>query len=127
MIDFPSDYFQKFNFSQRQLEAYFKSAKHQLDISASSPVPEVVFEFSYNALIKFGIYLLANEGYKVRSVPGHHIRILEKMSEILGNKDVLIFGDRMRQERNFNLYDEGRPFSHKEAKEFLKFISDLIK
>ena len=127
MIDFPSDYFQKFNFSQHQLDAYFKSTKHQLNIAINSQVPEVIFEFSYNALIKFGIYLLANRGYKVRSVPGHHIRILEKMSEILGNEDIFIFGDRMRQERNFNLYDEGRPFSHKEVKEFLEFISDLIK
>lgn len=127
MIDFPSDYFQKFDFSQRQLGAYLDSARHQLKIAKDSQVPEVIFEFSYNALIKFGIYLLADRGYKVRSAPGHHVRILEKMSEILASEDVLIFGDRMRQERNFNLYDEGRPISHKEAKEFLEFVVGVVK
>ncbi len=126
MIDFPSEYFQKFNFSPRQLNAYADSSRHQLKIAEDSQVPEVMFEFAYNALIKFGIYLIAEEGYKTRSVIGHHIRILEKMSEILGDEDVLIFGNRMRQERNFNLYDEGRPISHKEAKEFLEFVVDLI-
>lgn len=126
MIDFPTDYFQKFDFSRRQLSAYLDSARHQLKIAVDSQVPEVVFEFSYNALIKFGIYLLAEKGYKTRSVPGHHVKILEKMSEILDNEDVLIFGNQMRQERNFNLYDEGRPVSRKETKEFLDFISKII-
>ena len=126
MIDFPSEYFQKFTFSPRQLNAYADSARHQLKIAESSQMPEVMFEFSYNALIKFGICLLAEKGYKIRSVAGHHIRILEKMSKILNNEDVLIFGNRMRQERNFNLYDEGRLVSHKEAKEFFDFVSELI-
>ena len=126
MIDFPSDYFQKFNFSQRQLRVYFDSTRHQLKIAQDSHVPEVIFEFSYNALIKFGLYLLAKSGYRIRSVPGHHVKILEKMSEILVNEDVLIFGDQMRQARNFNLYDEGRLISHKEATEFLQFVSKLL-
>ena len=126
MMAFLSGYFQQFKFSQRQLAAYLDSARHQLDIAAASKVPEVIFEFSYNALIKFGIYLLAKQGYKIRSVPGHHVKILEKMSEIAGNEDILIFGDRMRQKRNFNLYDEGRPVSYKEAEEFLEFVDSLI-
>lgn len=126
MIDFSTEYFQKFDFSPRQLNAYAESSRHQLKIAKDSQVPEVMFEFAYNALIKFGIHLLADKGYKIRSVAGHHIKILEKMSEILSNEDVLIFGNRMRQERNFNLYDEGRPISHKEAKEFLDFVSELI-
>lgn len=126
MIDFPSDYFQKFNFSRRQLDAYFDSVKRQLRVAADSGIPEVMFEFSYNALIKLGIYLLAKKGYKVRSVPGHHVKILEKMSEIVGNEDILVIGDRMRQERNFNLYDEGRPISRKEADEFFGFVKGLI-
>lgn len=126
MIDFSSEYFQNFNFSPRQLNAYADSARHQLKIAEGSQVPDVMFEFAYNALIKFGIYLIAEEGRKARSVPGHHVRILEKMSEILSNEDVLIFGNRMRQERNFNLYDEGRPVSYKEAKEFLDFVRELI-
>lgn len=127
MISFPSEYFQKFQFSQRQLDAYRVSIKHQLGIAAASETPEVILEFSYNSLIKYGIYLLAKNGYRVRSVAGHHIRILEKMSEILANEDVLVWGNQMRQERNFNLYDEGRPVSHKEAKEFFDFVHKLLK
>ena len=125
-MDFPSEYFQKFNFSPSQLNAYFDSARHQLKIAANSEVPEVIFEFSYNALIKLGIYSLAEKGYKVRSIPGHHAKIIEKLAEISDNEDILVLGSQMRQERNFNLYDAGRPVSRKEAKEFLKFVSNLI-
>ena len=63
MIHFESLYFQKINFTQGQLNQYAKSAARDLKIAQESDVPDVVFKFSYDALIKIGITLIAKPGY----------------------------------------------------------------
>ena len=126
MIKFSSDYFQKFSFDQQQLAGFLKSARHYLAIAKKAEVPEVIFEFTYNALIKYGIYLIAKNGYKIRSVVGHHIKLLEKISEIRVNEEIAIIGNRMRQSRNFNLYDQGLLISEKDAKGYFDFVSKII-
>ncbi len=73
-------YFQKFKFEDSQIKNYLKSSQRDLDIASKSKISEVVFRFSYDALIKLGIFLIAKNGYKVRSIPGHHIKILEQLA-----------------------------------------------
>ena len=85
------------------------------------------FTYSYQALIKTGITLLAKVGkVKVRSIPGHHVKILEKMSEILGDEDVLIIGNAMRMKRNADLYGGGELVGEKEANDYLKFVQKIV-
>ena len=127
MINFESQYFQKLAFKEEQIEQFLKSALHDLKIAEASDIPDVIFKFSYDALVKLGIALIAKKGYKIRSTTGHHVKILEKLSQILKEEDILVLGNKMRQERNFNLYD-GRFFvGEKDSREYLDFVKSVFK
>jgi len=104
---FDPKYFKKMDFSQRQIENYFISAIKDMKIAEKYDDPEVRFQFIFNSLIKFGITLIAFHGYKVNSRKGHHQKVLEKMSEILGNDDILITSEIIRKNRNTEFYDGG--------------------
>ena len=53
------------------------------------------------------------------------MKILEKLSEILNDKDIEIIGDRMRKKRNLDLYEGGIIISQKEVKDYLDFIKQV--
>jgi hypothetical protein len=126
MTNFERSHFRKFIFTKEQINQFIKSAYHDLQIAEESDIPDVIFKFSYDALIKLGISLIAHEGYKVRSAVGHHVKILEKLSQLLGDEDVLVLGDKMRQERNVNLYDGGVFVSEKDSGAYLAFVKSLF-
>ncbi|MDP8216745.1 MAG: hypothetical protein P9L98_05460 [Candidatus Kaelpia imicola] len=119
MINFESQHFQKLVFKEEQIDQFLMSARHDLKIAEESDIPDVVFKFSYDTLIKLGIMLIAGKGYKVRSKSGHHIKILEKLSQLLKDEDILVLGNKMRQERNVNLYDGGFFVGEKDSFEYL--------
>jgi len=127
MINFEQQYFQKLPFEQRQIEQFSNSALHDLKIAERSDIADVIFKFSYDALIKLGIALIAKKGYKIRSTTGHHVKILEKLSQLLKEEDILVLGNKMRQERNFNLYDGGFFVAEKDSREYLEFVRNLFK
>ncbi|MBL7131413.1 MAG: hypothetical protein ISS45_08455 [Candidatus Omnitrophica bacterium] len=127
MINFESQHFQKLAFEEKQIDQFSMSARHDLEIAESTDIPDVVFKFSYDALIKLGIALIAQKGYKVRSTAGHHVKILEKLSQLLKDEDVLVLGNKMRQERNVNLYDGGIFVGEKDSLEYLKFVKSAFK
>ena len=127
MINFESQHFQKLTFKEEQIEQFLMSARHDLNIAEESDVPDVVFKFGYDALIKLGIALIAKKGYKVRSTAGHHIKILEKLSQLLKDEDIVVLGNKMRQERNVNLYDGGIFVGEKDSLEYLKFVKSTFK
>lgn len=52
MINFESQYFQKLAFKEEQIDQFLKSALHDLKIAESLEIPDVIFKFSYGALIK---------------------------------------------------------------------------
>ena len=124
MINFESQHFQKLAFKDEQIEQFLKSALHDLKIAEDSDIPDVVFKFSYDAFIKLGIVLIAKKGYKVRSTTGHHVKILEKLSQLLKDEDILVLGNKMRQERNVNLYDGGFFVGEKDSHEYLDFVKN---
>jgi hypothetical protein len=126
MTNFERSHFQKFTFTKEQIKQFIKSAYHDLQIAEESDIPDVIFKFSYDALIKLGISLIAREGYKVRSAVGHHVKILEKLSQLLGDEDVLVLGNKMRQERNFNFYDGGIFIPEKDSEAYLAFVKSLF-
>lgn len=127
MINFENQYFQKLAFKEGQIEQFIKSALHDLKIAEESDIPDVVFKFSYDALVKLGVALIAKKGYKIRSTTGHHVKILEKLSQLLKDEDILVLGNKMRQERNFNLYDGGFFVGEKDSREYLNFVKDLFR
>lgn len=126
MTQFNRESFQKIKFSQDQLKHFLNSAKRDLVISEQSDIPEVIFTFAYDALLKLGIYVIAKQGYKVKSRSGHHIKILEKLAQIINNEDVFILGNKMRQDRNLGLYSGGSSVTEKEALEYLAFIKKVF-
>ncbi|MEK6529004.1 MAG: hypothetical protein AAB089_04225 [Nitrospirota bacterium] len=127
MINFERQYFQKLAFKEEQISQFIKSALHDLKIARGADIPDVVFKFSYDALIKLGIALIAKKGYKVRSATGHHVKILEKLNQILKEEDILVLGNKMRRERNVNLYDGGFFVGEKDSREYLDFVKNVFK
>lgn len=127
MINFESQHFQKLAFKEKQIDQFLLSALHDLKIAEESDIPDVIFKFSYDALMKLGIMLIAQKGYKVRSIASHHVKILEKLSQIIQDEDILVLGNKMRQERNDNLYAGGFFVGEKDSFEYLKFVKNAFK
>ncbi|HBV33198.1 TPA: hypothetical protein DEB72_01545 [Patescibacteria group bacterium] len=121
MINFDNLSFVKFRFTNQQISDYLASAEKDLAIAGHSTVPEVIFQFSYNALIKLGAVLIAKHGYRAHSKTGHHAKIIEKLSELLGDKEVAAIGNLMRKTRNIDLYSGGGIITEKQAHEYLEF------
>ena len=128
MIKFDQKYFRKFDYSKIVISKYLKSAYKDLNIAKKSDVHEVVFQFSYNSLIKLGISLIAGHGYKINSRLGHHIKIIEKTAEILGSSDIEVLGNSMRKIRNSEMYDGGDiSITKKQSEAYLKYIETTFK
>jgi hypothetical protein len=127
MINFERQYFRKLAFTEEQIAQFVKSALHDLKRAESADIPDVIFKFSYDALIKLGIALIAKKGHKVRSATGHHVKILEKLNQILKEEDILVLGNKMRRERNVNLYDGGFFVGEKDSREYLDFVKNIFK
>ena len=121
------EFFQKFNFSAEEIRKRFEGVRRDLEIAAKDPFPEVRFTYGYQALIKTGTALLAREGLKVRSIPGHHVKILERMSETLNDPDILALGNGMRMKRNQDLYGGGELITEKEAADYFAFVRKVFK
>ena len=98
------------------------------NIAQKDPFPEVRFTYCYQALIKIGMAVLAKKGrVKVRSITGHHVKILNKLSEMLNDPDILTIGNAMRMKRNRDLYDAGGAITKKEVEDYIHFVERVIK
>lgn len=127
MTIFESKHFAKFKFTPEQIERYFNNATRDLKIASEDDHLEVKFNYCYNALIKAGIALIAAKGgVKIRSIAGHHVKIIEKMSEILNDEMVMAVGNAMRTKRNEDFYGGGIFISEKESTEYLKYVKDIL-
>lgn len=119
--------FEKFIFSSRQVKNYFKSAGNDLRIASESAIPEIIFKFAYDSLIKLAIAGCAKNGLRVKSRAGHHIELLQKLSEFIESKDVEKVGNQMRRKRNLDLYGGGILISEKEAAEYKDWLKVIFK
>jgi len=126
MSGFEPEYFKKVKFSDTQVQSFLKNAFRDLGIAAKDAFPEVRFMFAYQALVKAGIAYLAMSGVKVRAVPGHHLKTLGKLGELLKDPDVSALGNAMRMKRNEDLYGDGGFISEKEADEYLEFVRSVL-
>jgi len=122
---FDRNFFIKQRFKPEELEKYKKSALRNLGIARSGREPEVIFHFAYMALIKTGIYCLAKAGYRIKAKPGHHQKIIEYLSKALDTEDIAIIGDKMRNDRNLDMYGAETEYSDREIQEYLKFIETV--
>lgn len=127
MTKFDTKYFAKFKFTEEQIRRYMDNALRDLKIAKEDEHSEVKFNYAYSALIKAGIALLAAKGQvKVRSAPGHHVKIIEKMAQLLNDDAVMTIGNAMRMKRNEDFYGGGIFVSEKESGEYLNFVEKAI-
>lgn len=128
MTRFDPKYFAKFKFTNEQISRYLDNALRDMKIAKEDSHSEVKFNYAYNALIKGGIALLAAEGsVKVRSVSGHHVKIIEKTAEVLCDESIMTVANAMRMKRNEDFYGGGIYISEKESGEYLEFVEGVIK
>lgn len=126
-MKFPKEYFIEQQFTKEALSKLKESALRDIKIAENDKEPEVRFHFSYMALLKTGILAIAIKGYRIKSKPGHHKIILEALANILEDKDVLITGDRMRKNRNFDVYSGSITIGIEEIEQNFTFIKEVYK
>ena len=126
MTEFEGKFFTKFKFTGEQVVRYFQNALRDLSIARDDKHIEVKFNYAFNALIKAGIALMAAKGVKIRSVPGHHVKLIEKTAEILGDESIATLGNSMRMKRNEDFYGGGIFVSEKECREYLEFVEETL-
>ena len=119
-------YFVDFAFTPEQVQKNLQNAMRDLGIAREDAILDVKFTYAYAALIKSGIALLSHYKLKVRSVPGHHIKLIEKLAEILGDQAIDDLGNAMRSRRNADLYAGGTDVTAKECGEYLAFVESVV-
>lgn len=125
-MNFETTHFKKHVFTRQQKMQFFNNAKKDIDIAQSVAIEDVQFNYCYSALIKAGIALLSSYNIKVKSSPGHHIKILEKMSQILDDPLIADIGNVMRTKRNLDFYDGGAVVTAKECMEYIGFVIEVL-
>ncbi len=125
-MKFEDKYFIKFTFTQDQIKKNLKNALKDLNIAKKDKILEVKFNYAYTALIKAGITLLSYYRVKIKSVPGHHIKIIEKIAQILKDEAITDIGNIMRSKRNLDFYAGGIEVTEKECREYIKFVEDVL-
>lgn len=125
-MKFEDKYFIQFKFTDEQLNRNLKNALKDLDIAKRDRILEVKFNYAYSALIKGGIALLSYYQVKVKSISGHHVKIIEKLAQILKDEVIADMGHIMRSKRNQDLYSGGVEVTEKETNEYLKFTEKVL-
>lgn len=125
-MKFEDKYFTKFTFTKDQIKKNLQNAQKDLNIAIKVNILEVKFNYAYTALIKAGITLLSYYQVKIKSVPGHHVKIIEKLAQILKNDDIENMGNIMRSKRNLDFYAGGIEVTQKECREYINFVEEVL-
>jgi hypothetical protein len=118
--------FERFKFSQKQIEKYYQSARRDFLIAYHADVPEVAFRFCYDSLLKLAIAVSASHGFRVKSRRGHHIELIKKLAFYFNDPEIEVLANEMRSKRNWDLYGGGIIISSKEAKEYIKWTKNIF-
>ena len=76
-MNFEDASFARFTFTKSQIKKNLDNALKDFDIAKRDEILDVKFNYTYTSLIKAGIALLSFHQVKIRSVPGHHVKIKE--------------------------------------------------
>lgn len=119
-------YFISFTFTKMQVKRNFENALKDLNIAKADKFLDVNFNYAYSALLKAGLALLSYQNKKVKSTPGHHIKIIEALAESLKDSTIEDLGEVMRSKRNIGMYSGGVEVTEKECQEYIDFVSKVI-
>ena len=126
-MNFPKEFFQHTAFEKPQIEQFFKKAKKNLEIAKDSKHNEVVLHFCYNSIIQLGISMIAEKGYKIRGIPGYHVKLLETMANLLDCRDEIDYLQKIRHKRNIDMYEGGSALTDKQSVDLLHMTESLFK
>jgi uncharacterized protein (UPF0332 family) len=100
------------------------TAKRILDIDE-----EASFQQAYEAMLKASLALMLAHGLRPRSLPGHHVAIIEFAGKQLGKqfRDLIAMFDRMRRKRNQALYDVKGLVSKQDAEQALETAAEYLR
>ena len=118
--------FEHFNFSKKQIDKYYNSAKRDFKIALDSNIPEVSFRFCYDAILKVAIAICAEKGLRVKAKKGHHIELIKKLSIYFNDPEIKILANEMRAKRNWDLYGGGFLVSIKESKSYVQWTKQIF-
>jgi uncharacterized protein (UPF0332 family) len=102
-----------------QVERFLQSAGRKLE-SARKAIAfdeEAALQLAYEAMLKASLGFMFSFGARPRSLPGHHIAIIEFVKARIDRKHaglIAVF-DRMRRKRNLALYDDRGFVSQQDA------------
>lgn len=89
---------------------------------------EASYQLAYEAMLKASLGFMLSFGVRPRSLPGHHVTIIEFAGKRLGKgsqKLIAVF-DRMRRKRHQALYDVTGFISMQEAKNALEIAEKYL-
>ena|SRR5271154_3964126 len=113
-----------------QIERFLASAEKKL-ASAGKILAfdeEAALQQAYEAMLKASLGLMFSHGSRARSLPGHHIVIIEFIEKHLDKKHsglISVF-DRLRRKRNQALYDDSGFVSRRDAEEAIKTAGEFL-
>ncbi len=90
---------------------------------------EACLQQAYEAMLKAAIGFTFSHDVRARSMPGHHIAIIEFVEERVGREHaglIAVF-DRLRRKRNAVLYDDEGLVSHAEAESAVQAARKFIR
>ena len=125
MMSRSDPFFRKHEYSEQQRVQMWKNIEHDLAICINDGYSAVRFTYSYTVLIKLCIVVLSYYGLRVRSVPGHHIALLQKCADVMNDQEIVTMGELMRVKRNKDLYDCRIEVSDSEVDAFVSFVNIL--
>lgn len=90
---------------------------------------EACYQLAYEAMLKASLGFMLSFGLRPRSLPGHHVAIIEFAEEHLGRefKSLIAMFNRMRRKRHEAIYDVTGLISTHEAKESLETAEKYIR
>jgi len=125
-MKFDNKYFSQHDFSKAQIEKNLGNAIKDLNIAKKDNILDVKFNYAYSALLKTGLTLLSQQQIKIKSAPGHHIKIIETMAELLKDDSIADVGNAMRSKRNIDMYSGGIEVTKKECEEYIDFVDKIV-
>src|ERR1700730_12633762 len=89
---------------------------------------EACLQQAYEAMLKASLGYMFSHGFRARTLPGHHIAIIEFVRLCIDRKhaSLLTVFDRLRRKRNLALYDDTGFVSHHDAEQALESARDFL-
>lgn len=113
-----------------QVQRFLASAEKKL-ASARKALQideEACYQLAYEAMLKASLGLMLSFGVRPRSLPGHHVTIIEFAEKRLGKEyeKLIAMFDRMRRKRHQALYDVSGFISKQEAQNALEIAEQYL-